>query len=107
MRKGRIILAGTTAVSLLPGAATGVMWAHQADPLPASETGTVPVDVVQRIVELMEQGRIASLSTVGQGWFEVRGAPPLDPPRRLDGHSSTVYPAWLLGRLAEAGHGDR
>ena len=96
MRKGRIILAGTTAVSLLPGAATGVRWAHQADPLPVSETGTVHVDVVQRIVELMEERAV-----------RAGRKHPLDPPRRLDGHSSTVYPAWLLGRLAEAGHGDR
>lgn len=38
-----------------------------------------------------------TLRSVGAAWFEPRGAPPLDPPRRLDVGSSSAYPAWLMG----------
>ncbi len=54
-----------------------------------------------------EQARDTLLWTVGRHWFQSRGAPSLDHTYRFDERSSTAYPAWLTGRLAEAEFGDR
>lgn len=42
-----------------------------------------------------------TLRAVATSWFEAHGPPPLRLPGRLDGRTSSAYPAWLIRRLAE------